>query len=90
MGAKQERTKGNKQKAKYSESDGKHGKPGREKGEKPGKRERNRSTEEATYEAETGRKWKQRKAPKAKAKGDHLWNGCGSEAGKDERKQTES
>ena len=22
-------------------------------------------------------------------KGEHLWNGCGSEAGKDERKQTE-
>ena len=35
-----------------------HGKPGREKGEKPGKRERNRSTEEATCEAETERKWK--------------------------------
>ena len=28
MGAKQGRTKGNKQKAKYSESDGMHGKPG--------------------------------------------------------------
>ena len=28
MGAKQGRTKGNKQKAKYSESDRKHGKPG--------------------------------------------------------------
>ena len=28
MGAKQGRTKGNKQKAKYLESDGKHGKPG--------------------------------------------------------------
>ena len=28
MGAKQGRTKGNKQKAEYLESDGKHGKPG--------------------------------------------------------------
>ena len=29
-------------------------------------------------------------SPKAKAKGKHRWNGCGSETGKDERKQTES
>ena len=28
--------------------------------------------------------------PKAKAKGKHLWNSCGSETGKDERKLTES
>ena len=34
MGAKQGRTKGNKQKAKYLESDGMHGKPGRKKEEK--------------------------------------------------------
>ena len=34
MGAKQGRTKGNKQKAKYSESDGMHGKPGRKEEEK--------------------------------------------------------
>ena len=27
---------------------------------------------------------------KGKLKGDHLWNSCGSETGKDERKQTES
>ena len=33
VGAKQGRTKGNKQKAKYSESDGMHGKPGRKKEE---------------------------------------------------------
>ena len=26
--------------------------------------------------------------PKAKAEGKHLWNGCGSEAGKSERKRT--
>ena len=29
-------------------------------------------------------------SPKAKAKGKHRWNSCGSEAGRDERKQTES
>ena len=27
-------------------------------------------------------------APEEKPKGDHLWNGCGSEAGQDERKRT--
>ena len=31
------------------------------------------------------RKWKM---PKAKAEGKHLWNGCGSEVGKSERKLT--
>ena len=31
------------------------------------------------------RKWKM---PKAKAEGKHLWNGCGSETGKSEKKQT--
>ena len=31
-----------------------------------------------------------RKMPEAKAEGKHLWNGCGSEAGKDERKRTEN
>ena len=30
------------------------------------------------------------KRPKAKAEGKHSWNSCGSEAGKDERKQTGS
>ena len=34
---------------------------------------------------EGSRKWKR---PEAKAEGKHLWNGCGSEAGKSERKQT--
>ena len=47
MGAKQEGTKGNKQKAKYSESDGKHGKPGWKEEEKPGS------------ESETEKLWKQ-------------------------------
>ena len=36
------------------------------------------------------RKHKQGESPKAKAKGKHRWNSCGSETGKDERKQTES
>ena len=31
------------------------------------------------------RKWKR---PEVKAEGKHLWNGCGSEAGKSERKRT--
>ena len=31
---------------------------------------------------------RKRKMPKAKAEGKHLWNGCGSEAGKSERKRT--
>ena len=29
-----------------------------------------------------------RKRPEVKAEGKHLWNGCGSEAGKSERKRT--
>ena len=36
------------------------------------------------------RKRKRGESPKAKAKGKHRWNGCGSETGKDERKQTGS
>ena len=31
---------------------------------------------------------RKRKIPEAKAEGKHLWNGCGSEAGKSERKLT--
>ena len=31
---------------------------------------------------------RKRKIPEAKAEGKHLWNGCGSEAGKSERKRT--
>ena len=34
---------------------------------------------------EADRKWK---IPKARADGEHLWNSCGSEAGKGERKRT--
>ena len=36
------------------------------------------------------RKRKRGESPKAKAKGKHRWNSCGSETGRDERKQTES
>ena len=36
------------------------------------------------------RKRSEGKSPKARAKGKHRWNGCGSETGRDERKQTES
>ena len=32
-----------------------------------------------------GRKWKR---PEVRTEGKHLWNGCGSEAGKSERKRT--
>ena len=39
---------------------------------------------------EDERKRKRGKSPKAKAKGRHRWNSCGSETGRDERKQTES
>ena len=60
VGAKLGRTKGNKQEAEYTEPEGRHGKPGRGEGERSGKRERNRSTEEASCEAEAGREWKGR------------------------------
>ena len=57
MGAKQERTKGNKQKAKYSKSDGKHGKPGWKEEEK-----REAKAERETVEATVRRKqWKREK-----------------------------
>ena len=36
------------------------------------------------------RKRKRGDSPKAKAKGKHRWNSCGSETGRDERKQTGS
>ena len=47
MGAKQGRTKGNKQKAEYLESDGKHGKPGW------------KEEEERLSESEIEKLWKQ-------------------------------
>ena len=48
MGAKPGRMKGNKQKAEYENRKRRHGKPGREERGKPKKRERERSTGEAT------------------------------------------
>ena len=39
---------------------------------------------------EDERKRKRGESPKAKAKGKHRWNSCGSETERDERKQTES
>ena len=36
------------------------------------------------------RKTRQRNGRKEVDRGEHRWNGCGSETGKDERKQTES
>ena len=43
-------------------------------------------------ESRSGRKKAEaeRKMQEAKAEGKHQWNSCGSETGKDERKQTES
>ena len=58
VGAKQGRTKGNKQEAKYTEPERKHGKPGWKEGEKPEKRKWTGSTEIANCEAKAGRKWK--------------------------------
>ena len=48
VGAKQGRTKGNKQKAEYRNREGMHGRPGRRERGKRKKRERTTSTEEAT------------------------------------------
>ena len=39
----------------------------------------------ASGRKKASRKWKM---PEARAEGKHLWNGCGSEAGKSERKRT--
>ena len=58
MGAKQGRTKGNKQKAKYSESDRMHGKPGRKKEEE---QESESGTEKPRKLAVRRRRWKIRK-----------------------------
>ena len=58
MGAKQGRTKGNKQKAKYSESDGMHGKPGRKKEEKQESESGTEKLKKANCKAETVEKRK--------------------------------
>ena len=61
MGAKQGRTKGNKQKAKYLESDRKHGKPGWKEEEEQKSEKRICETEEANCEAENGGKEERKK-----------------------------
>ena len=62
-------------------------------GAKPGRMKGNE--QEAEYEEPGERTWETRsegtgKTKEAKAEGKHRWNSCGSEAGRDERKQTES
>ena len=54
-----------------------------------GKGKRGRLSSQNRAEADE-RKRKRGESPEAKAEGKHLRNGCGSESGKDERKQTES
>ena len=54
-----------------------------------GKRKDGRLSSQNQTEADE-RKQKRGKSPKAKAKGKHRWNSCGSETGRDERKRTES
>ena len=58
MGAKQGRTKGNKQKAEYLESDGRHGKPGWKKEEK---QESESGTEKLKKPAARRKQWKKGK-----------------------------
>ena len=53
---------------------------GKGRNRKPSSWKRNRSGRKKAEE-----KWK---SPEAKAEGKHLWNGCGSETGKSERKRT--
>ena len=62
MGVKQGRAKGNKQKAKYSESDGRHGKPGWKEEEKQKSESRPEKLRKPSCMAETadGRKGKSR------------------------------
>ena len=60
MGAKQGRTKGNKQKAESTEPEKKAWETRPEIRGKPGKREWNRSTGIANCEAKAGRKWKRK------------------------------
>ena len=58
MGAKQGRTKGNKQKAEYLESDGRHGKPGWKEEEKQESESGTEKLKKANCEAETAEKRK--------------------------------
>ena len=54
-----------------------------------GKRKNGKLSSQNRAEADE-RKRSEGKGPKAKAKGKHRWNSCGSETGRDERKRTES
>ena len=58
MGAKQGRTKGNKQKAEYLESDGRHGKPGWKEEEK---QESESGTEKPKKQTARRKRWKKGK-----------------------------
>ena len=55
------------------------------------KRERKKRRLSSQNQKRSGRKKAEEEGerPKAKAKGKHRWNSCGSEIGRDERKQTE-
>ena len=57
---------------------------------KPGRTERKNRRLSSQNRKRSGRKKaeKEGERPKAKAEGKHLWNGCGSETGKSERKRT--
>ena len=54
-----------------------------------GKRKSGRLSSQNRMEVDE-RKRKRGESPKARARGKHRWNSCGSETGRDERKQTES
>ena len=54
-----------------------------------GKRKNGRLSSQNQTEVDE-RKRTRGESPKAKAKGKHRWNSCGSETGRDERKRTES
>ena len=73
-------------------AEGKHRKMTHCEGESGKKEERKKQRLSSQNRNRSGRKKAERegKSPKARAKGKHQWNSCGSETGKDERKQTES
>ena len=54
-----------------------------------GKRKNGRLSSQNRTEVDE-RKRKRGESPRARAEGKHRWNSCGSETGRDERKQTES
>ena len=80
-------------KTKEAKAEGKHREMTRCEGEIGKKEERKKQRLSSQNRNRSGRKKAERegKSPKARAKGKHQWNGCGSETGEtDERKQTES